>query len=86
MVERISFLPGGYGAEYGRGMGGVIGVTTRKIRRDGYHGFVQLDLIDASFLLEGPLSKRTSFAVSARRSWIDAILPLFNTSRVPSSS
>ncbi|MCU1278530.1 MAG: TonB family protein / TonB-dependent receptor, partial [bacterium] len=79
MVQSLQFLPGGYGAEHGRGLGGVIEVETRKPREDGFHGFVQLDLIDGSLMLEGPLTKTLSFAVAARRSWIDAFLPIFTT-------
>jgi TonB family protein len=79
MVSSLQFLPGGYGVDHGRGLGGVIEVETREPRSDGYHGFVQLDLIDGSFMLEGPISKNVSFAASARRSWIDAFLPIFTT-------
>ena len=79
-VSALQFLPGGYGVEYGRGMGGAIEIESRKPRTDGYHGFVQLDLIDASASAEGPISKKVSFALGLRRSWIDAFLPLFTTS------
>ncbi len=79
MVQGLQFLPGGYGVEHGRGLGGVIEVETRQPRANGYHGFVQLDLIDGSLMLEGPITKDLSFAVAARRSWIDAILPIFTT-------
>jgi TonB family protein len=79
MVEGLQFLPGGYGVDHGRGLGGVIEVETRAPRKDGYHGFVQLDLIDGSLMLEGPITKNLSFAIAARRSWIDAILPIFTS-------
>ena len=79
-LDNLIFMPGGYGVEYGRGMGGVIQVQTRRPKSNGYHGFVQLDLIDGSLLLEGPITKNLSFAISARRSWIDGVLSLFQTS------
>ncbi len=79
-VQSLTFLPGGYGVDHGLGLGGVVDVTTLKPRTDGYHGFVQLDLLDGSFKLEGPIGKKVSFAIGARRSWIDAFLPLFTTS------
>ncbi len=79
-LDSLVFMPGGYGVEYGRGMGGVIQVQTRRPKSNGYHGFVQLDLIDGSLLLEGPITKKLSFAISARRSWIDGVLSLFQTS------
>ncbi|HEY2749400.1 MAG TPA: TonB-dependent receptor plug domain-containing protein, partial [Polyangia bacterium] len=80
IVSDLSFLPGGYGVDHGRGLGGVIEVETRNPRSDGYHGFVQLDLIDGSLMLEGPITKNLSFEIGARRSWIDAFLPIFTTS------
>jgi len=80
MVQSLTFLPGGYGAEYGRGLGGVIDVDSRTPRTDAWHGFVQVDLLDGSFLLDGPLSDTLSLSVAARRSWIDLFLPLFTTS------
>ncbi|HEX9103126.1 MAG TPA: TonB-dependent receptor plug domain-containing protein, partial [Polyangia bacterium] len=79
IVSSLQFLPGGYGVEHGRGLGGVIEVETRNPRADGYHGFLQLDLIDGSLMIEGPITKNLSFAVGARRSWIDAFLPIFTT-------
>ena len=83
MVAALQFLPGGYGVEHGRGLGGVIEIETRNPRADGYHGFVQLDLIDGSLMLEGPITKNLSFAVGARRSWIDAFLPHLHDQRLP---
>ncbi len=80
MVSSLQFMPGGYSVEHGRGLGGVVEIETRNPRSDGYHGFVQLDLIDGSLMVEGPITKNLSFAVGARRSWIDAFLPIFTTS------
>lgn len=40
----------------------------------GIHGLAQVDLIDARALAEGPIAKGWSFAVAARRSWVDAWL------------
>jgi TonB family protein len=79
MVQSLSFAPGGYSVDHGFGLGGVVDVSTRRPRTDGYHGFVQLDLIDGSFMLEGPITKSLSFAVSLRRSWLDLSLPLFTS-------
>jgi TonB family protein len=80
IVQSLTFMPGGYGVDHGRGLGGVIEVQSRRPRRDGYHGFVQIDLIDGSLMIEGPIGKSVEFAVGARRSWIDALLPIFTTS------
>jgi TonB family protein len=79
LVQSLSFTPGAYGADYGRGLGGVVEIETRRPKENGIHGYVALDLIDGSLLLEGPLGKDVSFAIAARRSWIDVFLPLFTT-------
>ena len=47
-VEELSFKPGAYGADFGRGLGGMIDVTTRSPKSDRIHGSVTLDLIDGS--------------------------------------
>jgi TonB family protein len=80
MVQSLTFAPGGYQAEHGLGLGGVIDLETRHPRTDGYHGYAQMDLLDGSLMLEGPITKTLSFAVAGRRSWIDATLPLFSSS------
>jgi hypothetical protein len=79
-VSALQFMPGGYGVEYGRGMGGAIEIESRKPRSDGYHGYVQLDLIDGSAAVEGPIGKKVTFSLGIRRSWIDVFLPIFTNS------
>ena len=79
-VEEVSFRPGAYGADYGRGLGGVVDITTRAPKSDRWHGSVTLDLIDGSVTVQGPLTKRLHVALGARLSWISAFLPLFNKS------
>ncbi len=79
IVQSLNFYPGGYGAEHGRGMGGVIEIESRKPRSDGYHGFVQIDLIDASLMFEAKITKTLSIAVAARRSLLDTWLPALTT-------
>ncbi|MFO0637365.1 MAG: TonB-dependent receptor [Nannocystaceae bacterium] len=74
ILERIDFVPGNFDSRYGDALGGIIDVQPRKGRRDGYHGYVDADIFDAGFLVEGRLGKG-SFAVAARRSYIDFILP-----------
>ncbi|HMA96091.1 MAG TPA: TonB-dependent receptor [Polyangiaceae bacterium] len=86
LIERIDFYPGNYGAKYGRGMGGIVDVGLKSPetrckdekgnfseRRGCHHGIGQFDLIEGRVLLQGPLPlKNWSYAVGARRSWVDA--------------
>ncbi len=73
ILAQIDFIPGNFDSRFGDAIGGIINVNPRKGRRDGFHGYVDADVFDAGVLLEGPVGKG-SFAVSGRRSYIDAVL------------
>lgn len=77
LLNRIDFYPGNFSARYGRATGGIVDAGLRAPRNDGFHGLVQMDLIDARGLIEGPIpdtNKKWSFAVAARRSYLDTWL------------
>jgi len=73
-VRSVELIPGGYGAQYGRGLGGLVKVDTRDPASDRLHGSAGVDLIDASAAVTGPLAKNVSAAIAARRSHLDAVL------------
>jgi TonB family protein len=75
-LDRIDFFPGGFGSQYGRAIGGVVDVATRKGASDTLHGSVKIDLLDSGFFLESPLTEGISVAAAARRSYVDVLLPL----------
>jgi len=79
MIDRIDFYPGNFSVRYGRKVGGVIDVGVRDGRMDQVHGVADINVVDASLLLEVPLGTRASLAVAARRSYID----FFLTSVIP---
>jgi TonB family protein len=77
LLSKIDFYPGNFSARYGRVMGGIVDVGIRSPRDDGFHGMVQLDLIDARALVEGPIpftDGKWTFAAAGRRSYLDAWL------------
>jgi TonB family protein len=74
-LDRVDFYPGGFGARYGRAVGGVIDVGTRKGASDTWHGSVDVDLLDSGFFIEAPVGKDVSVAAAARRSYVDVLLP-----------
>jgi TonB family protein len=74
MLERIDFYPGNFGPQYGRATGGIVDAGVRSPRKDRIGGLLQVDLIDARLLVEGPLGKSTRFMVAGRRSWLDTWL------------
>ena len=75
ILAQIDFIPGNFDSRFGDAMGGIIAVQPRRGRRDGFHGYIDSDLFDTGVLLEGPIGKG-SWILSARRSYVDLILPV----------
>lgn len=77
-IDSIEYVPGGFGAEEGNATGGVINVKTRGEQSDHTKGFAELSFVNLAGLVTGPISKshKLYFAVAARRSLIDLVLPL----------
>ncbi len=75
VLSNVEFIPSNYDARWGNAIGGVVSVYPRAGRRDGVHGYVDADIVDASTLVEGPMGKG-SFIATFRRSYIDGLLPL----------
>lgn len=73
LLEQVEMYPGNFSARYGRVIGGVVEAKTRDPRTDGFHGMLELSLIDNFVLLEAPISEKTSFALAGRRSNIDFV-------------
>jgi TonB family protein len=71
LLDHIDLYPGNFSARYGRKTGGIIDVGIRDPKTDGFHGMADVNLIDASFIAEGPVGKRGAFAIAAKRSYID---------------
>ncbi len=73
-LSAIDLYPGGFNVRYGGCVGGVVEIKGRPAKTDRWHGNVDVNLIDASFLGEGPLSKTLSLMITGRRSYIANVL------------
>jgi TonB family protein len=79
LIEAVDYLPGGYGVQYGRTMGGTIDVRTRtKFDVDGQLSW-GTDILDSQVFWQGrpDKGKRQGLAVGVRRSYIDVFIPYF---------
>jgi TonB family protein len=74
LVRSIDLTPGGYGAEYGRGLGGLVRVETKALPAKGIHGYVAADTLDASAMLSAAIGNRLRIAFSGRYSYLDKLL------------
>ena len=75
LLAAVDLAPGNFGVDHGGATGGLVDLRLRRPVDDGLHGHVEADLFDAGVFLEGPLHRGASFAVGARRSYVDAVLP-----------
>jgi TonB family protein len=73
-VKSVELIPGGYGGEYGRGLGGIVTVSMRPLDDDGFHGSVGADVIDASTDVRARVGRGMHVAVGARKSYLDTVL------------
>jgi TonB family protein len=74
LVDHVDYFAGNFGVRYGRAIAGAIDLDLRSPKTDRLHGAAETNAFDTGVMIEGPLGKG-SFAVAARRSYIDAILP-----------
>lgn len=77
LIESVDYLPGGYGVQYGRTMGGTVDVKTRTDFDDDGVLLWGTDILDSQVLYQGKLGrqKNQGLAVGVRRSYIDVFIP-----------
>ncbi len=82
-VKNVEVIKGGIPAEYGGRLSSVINIDTRDGNRDSVKGSGGIGLISSRISLEGPLIKgKSSFIISARRTYIDQVGRLVAAKRV----
>ncbi|APR83766.1 TonB family protein / TonB-dependent receptor [Minicystis rosea] len=77
LVRAVDLAPGGWGAGYGRALGGLVTVDLRPLDEPGFHGSIAADAFDGSGSVRAALGDKVNVAVAVRKSWLDALLPLF---------
>ena len=78
LIQNTELLIGGFPAEYGEKMSGVFDITTRTPNTKEFSANFGVDLINATATLEGPLTDKGGWLLSARRGYIDLILMLMD--------
>lgn len=79
MIESVDLLTGGFPAEYGEKMGGVLNMKTKTSKNGQRESSVGFSLMNARAFFLGPLSKKGgSYLFSARRGYLDLLNRLMN--------
>lgn len=81
-IKDVSLTKGGFPARYGGRLSSVIEINMKEGNENEFHGEGSIGIIASKLTLEGPIQKgRSSFLVSARRTYIDLIArPLIKNS------
>jgi TonB family protein len=82
LVRSINLAPGSYGAEYGRGIGGLVRIDLGSLPKEGTHGYVAADALDASALVATAVTPRLRVGIAGRISYLDQLLPLVTSQDV----
>ncbi|MBN2370271.1 MAG: TonB-dependent receptor [Vicinamibacteria bacterium] len=83
LVGDVSFMAGGFPAQYGDRLSSVLEVWLREGNRRRFASEFDLSMAGAGFVLEGPLGGRGSWMASGRRSYVDLIAGAFDASGMP---
>ncbi len=78
-VKSVELVPGGYGAAWGGGLGGLVTVGLRPLEGQGVHGSASLDAVDANASLRAKVTDGVYVAAAGRRTHLDTVLPWFTS-------
>ncbi len=73
-VSSLALVPGGYGADFGRGLGGLVRVASREPPVESYQGEVDADALDASFATGAAIGNGGGVLAAGRYGYLDRIL------------
>jgi TonB family protein len=82
LVRSINLSPGSWGAEYGRGLGGLVRIDLGSLPKEGTHGYAAADVLDASALVSTAITPRLRLGIAGRISYLDQLLPLVTSQDV----
>ena len=80
LIESIEFYPGNFSVKYGKASGGIVDIkirdanTLKKTKK--IHGYIDLNVVDSSILLEYPINEKSGIALTFKKSFIDITYPL----------
>jgi hypothetical protein len=73
-LRTMTLVPGGYGPEYGRGLGGLVQMASRGVPIERYQGEVDVDVLDASFCAGAATENGAGVLAAGRIGYLDRIL------------
>ena len=86
LIDEVRFLTGGFSPVYGNKLSSVLDIRFRDGNRESFNGQLDLNIAGFGGVAEGPIGEKGSYLISARRSYLEYIIKMFDvgTSAVPS--
>ncbi len=79
-INHVQLIKGGFPAQYGGRLSSILDITMKEGNKTRYETEGGIGLLSANITFQGPVQKnRSSFIVSARRSYIDLLLKPFSS-------
>jgi hypothetical protein len=72
-LKSVELTKGGFPARFGGRLSSVLEMNMKEGAKDKLHGEGGIGLISSRLTLEGPISKKSSFLISGRRTYIDLL-------------
>ena len=82
-IERIDFFAGSFPARYGEKLSSVMDVTVREGSSEGHESKVSFDMTGFGGTFEGPISTKTTYLASIKRSFLDFVIQQSGLMAVP---
>ncbi|MEJ2545006.1 MAG: TonB-dependent receptor [Calditrichaceae bacterium] len=83
MVRSLDFYAGAFSAKYGDKASSVLEIYNRNGSRDRFRGEGSFGMAGAGILVEGPINSKSSFIISARKSFLDWLITSLELTAVP---
>ncbi len=79
-INHVQLIKGGFPAEYGGRLSSILNITMKEGNKTKYQTEGGIGLLSTNLTFQGPIQKnKSSFIISARRSYIDLFLKPFNS-------
>jgi TonB family protein len=79
LLEEVVYLPGSYSVQYGRILGGLVDLRTKRDLPERSNGNLSVDLFQTALFVEQRLGDRDAITFAGRRSYADVVLnPILN--------
>ncbi len=79
-INQMEFIRAGFEPKYGGKLSSVLNLTMKEGNQDKFEYKGGISLLSSRFLVEGPLANNSSMMISARRTYLDPVISLVNSS------